>query len=231
MEAISYLSDIKKTSLDVGGLHGMFIVPMLRYSSNVVSFEPVKEKFEHIRKYHKKRSNVSIYNFALSDYEGETEIRTPINKKGEIMYGLSTIEIENNDKNLQYHSEIVRVKRLDDLMIKNVGLVKIDVEGHEISVLNGAVNLFKNELPNVIIESEDRHSKEAPLKVIKFFNELNYKGYFILGREVVSINKFSIKEHQNYSKINTSKPLEEQSYAYNFLFISPKYQIELPDFL
>lgn len=231
MEAISYLSDTKKISLDIGALNGIFIVPLLRYSSKVISFEPVSHKYEFVKNLYLNKSNVSVINVALSDFDGETEIRTPLTNDGKKLYGLSTIESLNKDKDVNYIKENVKVKKLDSLGLKNVGLVKIDVEGHEVSLLNGAIKFFNEELPNVIIESEDRHFKDAPLQVIEFFKKLNYKGYFILGRRVISINRFSIQEHQNYSKIQNEKKIEDQDYAYNFLFVSPKYQIDLPEFL
>lgn len=51
---------------------------------------------------------------------------------------------------------LLPLKRLDDLNIENIGLIKIDVEGHEIHVLKGALETLKrSDYPPILFESWD----------------------------------------------------------------------------
>ena len=41
----------------------------------------------------------------------------------------------------------------------NVGFIKIDVEGHEHAVLEGATKTIKRNMPNLLVEMEEKHNK------------------------------------------------------------------------
>ena len=40
------------------------------------------------------------------------------------------------------------------------GFIKIDVEGHELKVIDGAKETIEKHKPNLLIEIEEQHSKE-----------------------------------------------------------------------
>jgi FkbM family methyltransferase len=48
--------------------------------------------------------------------------------------------------------------RLDDVVTEPVGFIKIDVEGHEIAVFEGAQRMLNEHKPILLIESERRHN-------------------------------------------------------------------------
>ena len=56
----------------------------------------------------------------------------------------------------------VRCRRLDDFGLEPVGVIKIDAEGHELTVLQGARALIERDRPSFLIEAEERHKKEEP---------------------------------------------------------------------
>ena len=57
--------------------------------------------------------------------------------------------------------------------------MKIDVEGHELNVLNGAVELLERCQPVFLVEAEDRHRAEATRLVFEFFRSKSYRGFFL----------------------------------------------------
>ena len=59
---------------------------------------------------------------------------------------------------------------------QDVAFVKIDVEGHELNVLNGAVELLERSQPVFLVEAEDRHRAEATRSVFEFFRSKFYRG-------------------------------------------------------
>ncbi|WP_139804584.1 FkbM family methyltransferase, partial [Mycobacterium avium] len=79
---------------------------------------------------------VRVEAVALSDEPGTIAMRVVESEPGR-----STIDTDNSLGDLtgdQIRVIDVPVKRLDDLNLDDVGLVKIDVEGHELAVLRGA---------------------------------------------------------------------------------------------
>jgi len=78
----------------------------------------------------------------------------------------------------------IEVRRLDDnLEIKNqvISLIKIDVEGHELQVLEGAVELIEEAQPIVVFEQSEDAIFEGTSKVINFLRERNYRFFTIRG--------------------------------------------------
>ena len=94
----------------------------------------------------------------------------------------------------------VKTAKLDDILTNNkIGLIKIDVEGHEKNVLKGGINLIKKCKPNLLIEIEERHSKERVDNTINFINNFGYKSYYCDKLNLISTTKLTdYKLRNNY---------------------------------
>ena len=94
----------------------------------------------------------------------------------------------------------VKTAKLDDILIDHkIGFIKIDVEGHEKNVLNGSKNLIKKYKPNLLIEIEERHSKEKVEDTISFINNLGYKSYFCSKSDLLDTSRLTnFKSKNNY---------------------------------
>jgi FkbM family methyltransferase len=156
-EELLYLDKIvdkASESVDVGVYRGVYTFQLSKISKHVHSFEPNPLIFPFLNKNLQKLiKNLTLYNVALSDENGETELRIPIRNKYanednyEEMYesGRATIH-KNNIINSEYNSFKVRRVKLDDILINNpIGFVKIDAEGHEKVILLGAKEIIKKE--------------------------------------------------------------------------------------
>ena len=75
-----------------------------------------------------------------------------------------------------------RTEKLDSYALEQVDILKIDVEGFEFEVIQGAENTIRSLKPRIILET---HSKELRRKCNEFLNELGYKLKFE-GRTVIS---------------------------------------------
>lgn len=201
------LCDENKKSLDIGASYGTYSFYLLNYSESVVAFEAVKRKFLELCYLFRRKNQIQIENVALSDSSGKAIIRIP-----SLDTGRSTLEKSNDLSGAKgdIQTEQISCKKLDDLEFKNVGLIKIDVEGHESAVLRGSLDTIKREKPNMIIEIEERHKSNSIKSVTEFLKKLDYEAYFFDGNELFNISKFNYALHHDFRKEN---------YIYNFIFI------------
>ncbi len=72
-------------------------------------------------------------------------------------------------------TEPVQIVRIDDLGLKSCRLIKVDVEGMEQQVLQGAADLVKRCKPFLYVEN-DRREKSIPL--IQYIDSLGYELYW-----------------------------------------------------
>ena len=196
-------------SVDVGVYRGVYSYQLSQMSKHVHSFEPNPLLFSYLEKNFKKLvKNITLYNIALSDKVTETDLKIPkrfetLNKNNyEERYklGCATIHKKNMLSNEEFITYRVKTAKLDDILIDHkIGFIKIDVEGHEKNVLNGSINLIKKNKPNLLIEIEERHSKEKVEDTIRFINNLGYKSYFCSKSDLLDTSRLkNFKSKNNY---------------------------------
>jgi len=115
-------------------------------SGRIICIEPHPVTYKRLQKNIEINSftNIESYPFAVSDLDGPMEMYTP---EGSSMMVAS-------DK-LKRHKTVVKAVTIDTMVrqagLSRIDLCKIDVEGHEIKVLNGAVNSL-HLIRNLVIE-------------------------------------------------------------------------------
>lgn len=135
-DLLHLLCDPDKTSIDVGANAGSYTYPLLQYSQKVVAFEPNPVCHKRLQKIFE-RQKLRLETVALSNHSGKTILKVPRH-----IYGLGTIEASNTLEDTFGNETItqvpVKIKKFDAYNIPNIGFMKIDVEGHECSVIQGA---------------------------------------------------------------------------------------------
>jgi FkbM family methyltransferase len=193
-------------SIDVGVYRGVYSYKLSQISKHVHSFEPNPLIFPYLEKNLKKIiKNITLYNAALSNENKETELKIPlrnntINNNYEEKYklGCATIHKKNFSEKEKYITHKVKTLKLDDIYFNNkIDFIKIDVEGHEKSVIDGGIKLIKKYKPNLLVEIEERHSKEKVEDTISFINSLGYKSYILSKNNLISTNKLKNKILKN----------------------------------
>jgi FkbM family methyltransferase len=155
---------------------------------------------------------VVVLPHAVSDQRGMRTLRIPL-FDGEENLGRATIDNANQFD--QSRDITVATVRLDDLALTDVGLLKIDVEGHEKSVLDGAIETIRREQPNLILELEERHHRGVTKQATDLLNDLGYKGLFLWNGRMLHQRLFNPEVHQ---KLHDGQP--RAPYAWNFVFTS-----------
>jgi FkbM family methyltransferase len=209
-----------KVAVDVGSWYGPWAYWLSRVARRVETIEPVPEVAEFLR--HVVPGNVHVFCVALSDHVGEGELFVPTGGRGS--EGLSSLVPPPADG-----PERKRVKvplcRLDDLGFEDVGFVKVDVEGHELEVLSGALKMLDGQHPTVLVEIEQRFHDQPIDEVFDVFTSRGYQGFFYAAHAWQPISEFDVDKHQlerlaslSGSGFIAHSLLGHRGYINNFLF-------------
>ena len=182
---------------DIGANIGLYSVQFAKCLSTdgaVYAFEPVPEVFIKLQEYTESHPQVTCFNIALSEVNGQTFIergRDPL---------LATSKIINykSDSSIQVQAitgdEFLRIEKGSFPTF-----LKIDVEGHELSVLKGIKDLLENNPPRVIgieIHFEklsEVGEKYGPMEIVHMLQP-NYKLKWTDPSHVVCILKEKLRE-------------------------------------
>lgn len=163
--------------VDAGANIGYYSKLALRYIGNtgqVHAFEPLPSAFELLKLNSIGfKKIIKLYPFALGDKNLEVEFFENINGDTSSLYPNS----------LAKKIKVIMVQLDRQLAnIKNVNLIKIDVEGYELDVLRGAINILKKHHPIVVFEFLDGYIQKRQLS-LKFYQRLlepiGYKLYYL----------------------------------------------------
>jgi FkbM family methyltransferase len=177
--------DDDRISIDIGANIGIYtlLLSHLYPKCKVISIEASPTIFEKLKLNCQLNnllpgSNLVLLNKAVSDKDGtwvefyEKHSMSTMSK--EFLTSISSKIITNKDDEL--HKEIVRTVTIDKLAettnINEISFLKIDVEGAEVLVLKGAINILtEKKVRNMIIEY---HSFENYDYAVKLLDEIGY---------------------------------------------------------
>jgi FkbM family methyltransferase len=160
----------------------------------IVAFEPGASAFKVLSSRFQSRSNIHCVNLGLSDRDAEVTLFSDSEASG-----LSSV----NKRRLEHFSinfdkqEIIRVTRLDSWILSNPEystptIIKLDVEGHELSVLAGAKETLKNiKLVQFEFGGGNIDSKTYFQDFWYLFIELKFDLYRLSPRGPVKVNEYS----------------------------------------
>ncbi len=217
MDLLPALVDRDREAVDVGCNVGHYAVKLANLSPRVHAFEP------HPRlAYILKRSlpaTVILRHQAVSDQSGTAVLTVPIFERP--VEGMASISGGNDSYGTARGFLKVKVNKttLDELADRNIGFVKIDVEGHETVVLAGARHLIRRQRPNVLIEVEERHVPGSVQRVFDYFHAEDYYGFFVLKSDLVPVEKFSPALQAIDLIPSDVQARKDSDYVNNFIFI------------
>lgn len=138
--------------VDVGCHRGGMLRELLRLApkGNHYAFEPLPGFFQGMKKSFGTMKNVFLYDCALSDTAGTTTFQHVVSNPA--YSGLRPRRYKRPDEKIQQIT--VKTELLDNIVPKGVPIhfIKIDVEGGELGVLRGAVEIIKKDQPVVVFE-------------------------------------------------------------------------------
>lgn len=108
---------------------------------------------------------------------------------------------------------------LDDYFAESdkVTLLKIDVEGAELGVLQGAERILRQHAPLLVFECENRHLAPARVgQVFSYLESLGYRGSFICRDRLKPLSEFDADVHQRQ---HGEWFWKSRDYCNNFVFV------------
>lgn len=185
-ETLWRLTDPGDTAVDVGANIGYMTAVLANRinqstGGSIWAFEAHPAIFEELQfnvdnwKNQLKNTNFIIRNLAISESQSQVKLKVPdtfFSNRGLA----SVVSLSNIDRLDNNHYEWVDVEAnsLDNLFLtsKKIDIFKLDVEGHELSVLKGAEYLLKEQRIRDCVFEEHR---EYPTDVTGFFEKFGYK--------------------------------------------------------
>lgn len=209
---LSQLVSRDKAAIDIGAFLGAYTYFLAKYAAHVHAFEPQQRCCEFLRRAYDSR--VTIYDCALSNYEGVVAMHAGGDRLPNQGASLSGGEKSTHLRTGPNNTVDVTVRRLDDFNLNNVGFIKIDAEGEETNVLEGAQQTLSANRPTLLIEIEQRHRQGDIYDVFRDIEALGYRGEYIIDDEFRSLKTFSVDHHQR-ARLAGDK---SQPYINNFIF-------------
>ncbi|MBC9724169.1 FkbM family methyltransferase [Streptomyces sp. TRM68367] len=174
------------TAVDVGGWYGPWTHRLAGRAREVVTVEPVP----HLARLLSDAAppNVRVVRAAASDRPGTARLWLPADDTG--ARGVSSLV----RRDIHGRALDVPCVTLDELGLKDVGFIKIDVDGNEPAVLRGATVLLARDRPALFVELESRIQPIAP--VVTYLAVLGYDGWVLPGDTWVPLASFPLSDHQ-----------------------------------
>ncbi|MGE3303203.1 MAG: FkbM family methyltransferase [Hyphomonadaceae bacterium] len=204
-----FLLDPARAALDIGANRGVWSHVLARHCPRVFAFEPNPKMFAVLKA--AAPANVECHHVALSDRDGTSELLVP--RYGA---GYSNQHGSLNPARVAGHEHgVVQVaaRRLDSFDLPPIGFMKIDVEGHERAVIEGATALIARDKPALIVEIEQRHTHEPVRALTGRIEALGYEMFFLGPAGLTNGRAFDPETMQR-------DPNDRRAYVNNFVFLA-----------
>lgn len=163
----------KGCALDIGaniGNHSLFFA---RHYEQVFSFEPNPRTYKLLEYNASLASNIRCFCLGLSSRDGQATLNIdPAN------VGASSLTDRPGLRPSQH--QVIELRTLDsieEIQALPIGLIKIDVEGHELAVLEGGKELIKRNRPLILFEQHPVDFENGDSPVMERLRGMGYEKF------------------------------------------------------
>lgn len=209
-ETVSYFKRVIKPGmicLDIGanvGYHTRLFARLVGLEGRVIAFEPHSVAYEFLKDNVQGLHNVTVLNLAASDHEGTMPLYDIVaigsaasslalhQSKMELAESLHQEHYRRASSRKLVRTYSVRVSTVDNVLpmlgIRGVDLVKIDVEGAELGVIQGMTKTLQQSPSAIIVFELNPLCLESfntgPNDLFELLEGIGYKEFTILDQEM-----------------------------------------------
>ena len=220
---LPFLIERDENFIDVGANKGFYLFAAAECvgPEKVIAFEPNPHLYKKLKAVFKKSTIIAK---ALSSAKGKAILNIPFTnaQPDDSLGSVSDSSKKGNAFNFEVEMDTLN-DVCEERKLAKIGLIKIDVEGNEMKVLEGSTSLIVRDRPNLIVEIESRHHN-SPLNdlISEVCSHFNYVAFYFSPIEnrilLYQESKFT---YQNLSDLGTFR------YINNFIFIASEKDPEL----
>ncbi|MGG5887307.1 FkbM family methyltransferase [Falsiroseomonas sp. HC035] len=176
------------TILDVGAHDGLLTLPFSRLpGAQVLAFEPLPSAFARLREavlaeYGAIPTHLELRTEALGAVAGSLTLSVPILDGVAQEQWASTAKSYDAFASVTVARHVVPVTTIDALGLDDLEHVKLDAEGFEQEVLEGAAATLRRCRPVLSLEVEERHRAGSTRDVPALLAGFGYESWFVLDR-------------------------------------------------
>jgi FkbM family methyltransferase len=203
------------TFVDIGAHEGAWSSVAAEKFKVVHAFEPnssLSQKLERVLP-----RNVTVHNVALSNSSGTATLVLPI-IGGSTITSRASLEPDANGPVKTVTVEVAK-RTVDSYDFRGVDVMKIDVEGHEMSALQGAEQTISREKPALVVEIEERHHPGESESIIAWVKGRGYDCFYIEHGKVKPFQAGEIARLQPNDPRLWEVGEPSQDYLNNFIFL------------
>ena len=201
---------------DIGANNGLYsyVAQLYTHADKIYAFEPIPELSLRLKNMipaakHRKvafSDDISTHSFKIpsigdQEYKSRGTLNTTYKEKGETTTRLIDVATDTLDNFCNKN----KISRID--------FIKIDVEGHELKVIEGGTETLKRLRPVLQIEIEQRHHKDNIIHIIEHVKNLGYKCNYldVETRQIISLETLP-------QQIQEESQFKKAGYVNNFIF-------------
>ena len=184
-------STTSEIAVDVGANYGSYSVLFSRSFGKVISFEAHPTTFKVLELNVTQIRNIEVKAMAISSHQG-TALMHEYRANHSGSASLEDLREMNKTPLRSYPVEKSTLDIQLQSIASSIGLIKIDVEGHELEVLQGAHKILSESKPTLIFE-HNTGDKE----VLDFLKNHGYITFYVPSSELIKAyaNRFQLIEY------------------------------------
>lgn len=231
MRAVSRLpANVFDIVVDIGAAHGSYTWILCRKAKKVFAFEP-GPKLGEFMEMASKGTNVTLVRAAVGARDDRAllydapggHFGATLSLTNPVAHDSKSVPTEVVQRNLdRYLEEQLAPGR-------HVDFIKIDVEGYEMEVVEGAWDTIGRHKPVILCEVEKRHNPQAS-EIFRKLGSLGYRAYVFRGGKFVEFEPSNFDAVQEKPEQRHKKSLGrmiDRDYINNFMFQHPESRVPL----
>lgn len=190
-----------RVALDIGANLGIYTYALCQMGMEVHAFEPQPACCAVINAWAENKPSITVHNTGVGSGPGELVLHIPV--VGGVPMPTRASFQEFDEESIQLR---VPVTTLDSTPIADIAFIKIDVEGFELQVLQGALGILGKSHPILLVEIDrERHDQESFGVIIRLLSGLGYRSHVYEKGKLTDCS---------------GAPWAVSAHHYNFIFIA-----------